>query len=256
MLGFALFTLPNTSPAAGNVRIALMHNSMTAPLRIMSSMATKELLARLCPQYTEVSGQAITPEIAGGVDINKRVRAGEAVDAVMLAANAIDLLISEGHLVAGSRVDLVKSGIAVAVRAGSARPDIGSEEAVKQAVLSARKVSYSTGPSGVYLERLFERWGILADIKPRLVLAPPGIPVGSLLAKGEADLGFQQLSELKHLPGLDILGPLPPAIQLITTFSAGVSVTCNRTAAVSAMLDYMNSPAAIAAKQAAGMDPA
>lgn len=229
---------------------------MPNPIKIMSSMATKEFLARICPQYTEASGQAVATEIAGGVDINKRVRAGEAVDVVMLAANAIDLLISEGHLAAGSRVDLVKSGIAVAVRAGSAKPDLGTEEAVKQAVLAAQKVSYSTGPSGVYLENLFERWGILADIKPRLVLAPPGIPVGALLAKGEADLGFQQLSELKHLPGLDILGPLPPAIQLITTFSAGLSATSNRAADVRAILDYMNSPAALAAKHTAGMDPA
>lgn len=229
---------------------------MTAPLKIMSSMATKEFLARIGPQYTGVSGQAVATEIAGGVDINKRVRSGEAVDVVMLAANAIDQLISEGHLAAGSRVDLVKSGIAVAVRAGSAKPDLGSEEAVKKAVLAAPKVSYSTGPSGVYLENLFERWGILADIKPRLVLAPPGIPVGSLLAKGEADLGFQQLSELKHLPGLDILGPLPPAIQLVTTFSAGVSVRCTRATDVAAMLAYMNSPVALGAKRDAGMDPA
>jgi molybdate transport system substrate-binding protein len=107
----------------------------------------------------------------------------------------------------------------------------------------------------VYLEKLFERWGIAEEIKPRLVLAPPGVPVGALLAKGEADLGFQQLSELKHLPGLDILGPLPPAIQLITTFSAGVSATSTEAGAVRAMLDYMNSPAAVAAKQAAGMEP-
>jgi molybdate transport system substrate-binding protein len=122
-------------------------------------------------------------------------------------------------------------------------------------VLAAGKVSYSTGPSGVYLEKLFERWGIAEEIKPRLVLAPPGVPVGALLAKGEADLGFQQLSELKHLPGLDILGPLPPAIQLITTFSAGLAATSTQAVAVHAMLDYMNSPAAVAAKQAAGMDP-
>lgn len=229
---------------------------MTAALKIMSSMATKELLARICPQYTGASSQGVATEIAGGVDINKRVRAGEAVDVVMLAANAIDLLIGSGHLVAGSRVNLAKSGIAVAVRAGSTKPDIGSEESVKRAVLAADKVSYSTGPSGVYLEKLFERWGILADIKPRLVVAPPGIPVGSLLAKGEADLGFQQLSELKHLPGLDILGPLPPAIQLITTFSAGLSVTSTQAAAVLAMLDYMNSPAALKAKQESGMEPA
>jgi molybdate transport system substrate-binding protein len=229
---------------------------MTAPLKIISSMATKELLAILVPQYAEASGQAITSQAAGGVDINQRVRGGEVMDVVVLAANAIDQLIGEGHLVGNSRVDLVMSGIAIAVRQGSPRPDVSTEDAVRRAVLGAKKLSYSTGPSGVYLEKLFERWGIAEDIKPRLVLAPPGVPVGTLLARGEADLGFQQLSELKHLPGLKILGPLPPAIQLITTFSAGLSVKCTRTAAVLAMLDYMNSPAALAAKQAAGMDPA
>ena len=229
---------------------------MTAPLKIISSMATKELLAILCPQYALSSATPVTFEAIGGVEVNRRIRAGEAVDVVLLAANAIDTLIAERHLVAGSRVDIVKSGIAVAVRAGSTRPDIGSEEAVRRAVLAARKLSYSSGPSGVYLEKLFERWGVTAEIKPRLVLAPPGMPVGALLAKGEADLGFQQLSELKHLPGLDILGPLPPAIQLITTFAAGLSVTSTRTAAVLTLLDYMNSPAALKAKQESGMEPA
>jgi molybdate transport system substrate-binding protein len=229
---------------------------MSAPLKIISSMATRELLAVLCPQYATVSGQTVTPEAAGGVEINKRVRGGEAVDVILLAANAIDTLIADGHVVAGSRVDMVKSGIAVAVRQGEARPDIGSEEAVKQAVLAAQAVSYSTGPSGVYLEKLFERWGIAEQIKPRLRIAPTGVPVGSLLAKGEADFGFQQLSELKHLAGIDILGPLPPAIQLITTFSAGLSVTSTRAADVRAMLDYMTSAAAHAAMAASGMEPA
>jgi molybdate transport system substrate-binding protein len=123
-------------------------------------------------------------------------------------------------------------------------------------VLAARSLSYSTGPSGVHLHRLFERWGIADAIKGRIVQAPPGVPVGSLVADGRVELGFQQLSELLNLPGIDVIGPLPPAIQIITTFSGGVSVTCQRPEAARAMLAYMASPAADEAKRRQGMEPA
>jgi molybdate transport system substrate-binding protein len=229
---------------------------MTSALKIISSIATSAVLAELGAQYQKASGQAISTEIAGGVDIARRVEAGETVDVVVLAANVIDQLIGKGKLVAGSRVDLARAGVAVAVRAGAARPDIGSEEAVRRAVLAARKVGYSTGPSGVYLEKLFARWGIADEIRARVVQAPPGTPVGALLARGEAELGFQQLSELIHLPGIDLLGPLPAAIQLMTTFSAGLSVTSQRADAVRALLAFMNTPAAEAVKRRNGMQAA
>ena len=225
-------------------------------IKLISSMATREVLADLIAQYQATTPQTVMAEAAGGVDVAKRVHAGEAVDVVVLAANAIDQLIQDGKLLAGSRVDLVKSGVAIAVGADALRPDIASEEAVKQAVLAAKTLSYSTGPSGVYLLKLFERWGILETIKPRIVQAPPGVPVGSLVAKGEVELGFQQLSELINLPGITVLGPLPPAIQTITTFSGGVSATSEHAAAARALLAFMAAPAAATTKSQQGMEPA
>jgi molybdate transport system substrate-binding protein len=227
-----------------------------SPLKLLSSMATREVLGEIVSQYQRDAAQPVTTEAAGGVDVAKRVQRGEAVDVVILASNAIDTLIAEQKLLAGSRVDLVKSGIATAVRAGSPTPAIGSEEAVKKAVLAARSLSYSTGPSGVYLEKMFARWGILEDIRGRIVVPPPGVPVGSLVANGAAELGFQQLSELLNVPGIEVIGPLPPEIQSITIFSGGISVACGARRAARALLHYIASPAVLGVKQRHGMDAA
>jgi molybdate transport system substrate-binding protein len=229
---------------------------MSTEILGISSMATRQVLAELVDAYQRQTGQRVTISSVGGVDAAKRVAAGEAFDVVILAADAIAKLIAAGHVLAGSKVDLVHSGVSVAVRAGAAQPDISSEDAVRAAVLAARTVSYSTGPSGVALAQLFERWGIAEDIKSRLVTPPPGIPVGSLVAKGEVELGFQQLSELINLEGITVLGPLPPAIQITTTFSGGVCAASTQADAVRAMLAYMASPAAAEAKRRQGMDPA
>ena len=219
-------------------------------------MATKQLLAELVAEFQKTSAQQVSVESVGGVDAARRVQAGEAFDVVILAANAIDQLIDAGKIVPGSRVDLVRSGVSIAVRAGAPRHDIGSEDAVMQTVLNARSLSYSTGPSGAHLVKLFERWGIAATLQSRIVQAPPGVPVGSLVAKGEVELGFQQLSELIHLSGIDVLGPLPPAIQIITTFSAGLAVTSTQAEGVRKLLEFMVSPAALGAKLRNGMEPA
>jgi molybdate transport system substrate-binding protein len=224
------------------------------PLKLISSMATREVLGELVTQYQQATGQAVTTEAAGGVDVAKRVQAGEATDIVILASNAIEALVAEGKLVAGSRVDLVRSGVAIAVRAGAPKPDISTEEAVKRAVLAAKTLSYSTGPSGVYLESMFARWGILDAIRGRIVVAPPGVPVGALVANGAAEVGFQQLSELQNLPGVEVIGPLPPAIQTITIFSGGISANCRNPEAARALLDYMASSAAAGVKQRHGME--
>jgi molybdate transport system substrate-binding protein len=227
-------------------------------LKGISSMATRQLLAELVADYKKTTTVDIAIESVGGVDAAKRVQAGEAFDVVILASDAIDKLIATGHIDPTSKVNLVNSGVAVAVRSGAASPDISSEASVKAAVLAAvsrgKALSYSTGPSGVALAKLFERWGIAEQIASRIIQAPPGVPVGSLVAKGEVELGFQQLSELIHLDGINIVGALPPEIQITTTFSAGVCTASTQADAVRKMLAYMASPNAAAAKLRQGME--
>ena len=228
---------------------------MTTELRLISSMATRALLMDLLARWHAQSPQRVALESVGGVDAAKRVQAGEAFDIVMLASKAIEQLTAAGHIVAGSRVDIVDSGVAVAVRAGAAQPDIGSEAALKQAVLAAPRLAYSTGPSGVELAKLFTRWGIAEAIAGRIVTAPPGVPVGALVARGEVDLGFQQLSELMHLEGLSVVGPLPPEVQITTTFSAGVAATSTQRELAGALLQFFAAPEHVALKHSHGMEP-
>jgi molybdate transport system substrate-binding protein len=229
---------------------------MTPPITGISSMATRQVLAELAAAYRARTGSEVVFESVGGVDAAKRVAAGEAFDLVVLASDAIDKLESAGHLRAGSKTDLVHSAVAIAVRAGAARPDIGSEEALKRTVLGARTLGYSTGPSGVALAKLFERWGIAETLKPRIVTPPPGVPVGSLIAQGAIELGFQQLSELIHVEGIDVIGPMPAEIPIVTTFSGAVSRASTRPDAARSVLEFMASPAGDEAKRRQGMDPA
>lgn len=219
-------------------------------------MATRQVLTELVTAFEARTGQRVQIESVGGVDASRRVQAGEAFDVVILASDAIDKLLTAGHLLAGSKVDLVHSGVAVAVHAGTVQPDISTQDAVRRAVQAARSLSYSTGPSGVALAQLFERWGIADEIAPRIVQAPPGVPVGALVARGEVELGFQQLSELLNLADIAIVGPLPPALQITTTFSAAIAGTCTQPDAVRELLAFMASPEADAAKRRQGMDPA
>lgn len=229
---------------------------MTTAIRGISSMATRQVLADLVQAYTAQTGVPVAIESVGGVDAAKRVQAGEAFDVVILASDAIDKLQATGHVLAGSKVDVVHSGTAVAVRAGAALPDLSSADAVRAAVLAARSVSYSTGPSGVALAQLFERWGIAPQVQDRIVTPPPGVPVGLLVARGEVELGFQQLSELIHVEGITVVGPLPPEIQITTTFSAAVCVTSAQPDAVRGLLAFLCSDAAADAKRRQGMEPA
>jgi molybdate transport system substrate-binding protein len=229
---------------------------MTTTLHGISSMATRQVLAELTQAYERETGVKVVIESVGGVDAAKRVQAGEAFDVVILGSDAIDKLLASGHALAGSKADLVNSTTAVAVREGAPRVDISSEDAVKAAVRNARTVSYSTGPSGVALAKLFERWGLAEELKARIVTPPPGVPVGSLVASGQVELGFQQLSELLHVSGITLLGTMPDAIAINTIFSGAVCATSQQADAARALLAWMRSPEATQAKRKQGMEPA
>lgn len=230
---------------------------MAAPaITGISSMATRKLLAELAHAYTARSGTPVAIESTGGVDAARRVRGGEVFDVVVLAADVIDELIAGGHLAAGSRVDLMRSRVGLAVRAGAERPAIDSEQAVERAVRRARTVGYSTGPSGAHLLRLLERWGLVEKLKDRLLQAPPGVPVASLVERGEVELGIQQLGELLDTDGVEVVGTLPPPIEHVTVFSGGIGAGSPNADAAREMLAFLASPESADAKKRHGMEPA
>lgn len=228
---------------------------MSKAIAGVSSMATRLILGELAKRYEAASGVAVDIRSMGGVDAARLVRAGEATDVVVLASGVMKQLEAEGHIVSGSIRGFARSGMAIAVRAGAPRPDIGDEQAVRRAVLEARRVGYSTGPSGDHLLQLCARWGLAADGDDRLLKAPPGVPVGSLVAQGEADLGFQQLSELIHVPGIEVVGPLPPGIQAVTVFAAGVCSASPHPVETRDFIAYLSSPDADDVIRAQGMEP-
>jgi molybdate transport system substrate-binding protein len=221
----------------------------------IASMATRGWLAALVSAYQRSSPVRVAIESVGGVEAMRRVQSGEPFDVVVLAAEAIGRLEHAGHVVPGSRVDLARSGVAVAVRAGVPRPEIDTEAALRDAVRAARSIGYSTGPSGQHLFRVFERWGMADVIAPKLVQAPPGVAVGTLVARGEAELGFQQLSELMNVPGIDVIGPMPPDTQCMTVFSAAIVMASNQKENAAQLLAFLASPHADAAKREQGMEP-
>jgi molybdate transport system substrate-binding protein len=226
----------------------------TAALKGISSMATRALLAELVAGFEAQTGTAVAIESVGGVDAAKRVAAGEAFDLVLLASDALDKLAAAGHVLP-TRVDYVQSPVAIAVPAGAPLPDVGSEAALKAAVQAAATIGYSTGPSGQHLMRLFERWGLAAELASRTVQAKPGVPVGSQVASGEVALGFQQLSELQGLPGIQIVGLLPADCAFITTFSGCVATASAQPELAQRFLAHLNSPDTAATKQRHGMTP-
>ncbi len=225
-------------------------------LKGISSMATRQILAELVEAYREKTGRTVTFESVGGVDAARRVRDGEGFDVVALASDALEKLEADGHLVAGSRVGFALSALAVATKADAGPLTFGDEAAVREAVRRAATVGYSTGPSGTYLMSLLKRWGLDAEVGPRLRQAPAGVPVGTMVARGDAEIGFQQTSELIGVPGIVLAGPLPPTVAHETLFAAAIAGRAGDRDAAREFLAFLAAPETEAVKRRNGMAPA
>jgi len=223
---------------------------------VLGSPAVKEAYVELAPAFEKATENKVTITWAGTVYIMNRMQAGEATDLIVIAANSLDALIKQGKVVTGSRVDLAKSGTGVAVRKGTAKPDISSADALKKTLLAAKSIGYSTGPSGLYMLGVFEKLGIAEQVKAKLKQTPSGVFVGTLIANGEAEVGFQQISELMHFAGIDYVGPLPGELQRMTVFSAGIHSGAKQGDAARALVKFLTAPAAAPVMRKHGLEPA
>jgi len=254
------FTRPVRAAVALAFGLTAVIAAQAADITLMASGALAAALEKLIPAYERASGAALTVVSGGSVgaapdSIPSRLRRGEPADVLIMAAGSIDDMIKAGLVSAGSRVDLARSRIGLAVRAGAPKPDISSVAALKNALLQAKSIAYSSSVSGVYVSgELFQRLGIEKEAlaKGRRI---DGEPVAAAVARGEADIGFQQISELRPVAGVEVVGPLPDEVQRVTVFSAAIAATSRNPASARALIAFLSSPAASAVFAASGLEP-
>jgi molybdate transport system substrate-binding protein len=235
--------------------LGLGPNAQGAEVKLIAANAVKGALVELAPRFEKSSGNKVTLLWGGTTGIAKRVEGGEVFDIVLIGSRQIDRLIASGKLAKGSRADFAKSGVGVAVRSGLPKPDISTSEALKKAILEAKSIAYSSGPSGYYIAELLKKMGIADQMKDRVKQPPSGVQVGELVARGEADLAFQQISELIHVKGIDYLGPLPPDIQNVTIYAAGLHASAPAADAAKALMKFLIGPESAPVLKKIGMDP-
>src|SRR5579859_3641751 len=231
-----------------------------AEIRVMISGGLSAAYNMLVPEFERATGHRVITAYGPSMGTTQnaipvRLERGEPADVLILVGYALGELIKQGKVVRDSRVDLVNSNIGVAVKSGAPRPDISSADALKRALLAAKSVAYSDSASGVYIStEMFERLGIAEAMKDK-ARKIPATPVGEIVAHGDAEIGFQQISELKAVTGIDIVGPLPESLQKITVFSAGIASVSKEPEAGRALIQFLASPAARRAIVDSGLEP-
>jgi molybdate transport system substrate-binding protein len=240
---------------AAAAAVILPTMTFAAELKVLSTQATEDTYRELVPQFEKATGHKVATIFTGTLDAQKRLAAGENYDMIIMASPAIDAQIKAGKVVSGSRVDLAKSGVGAAVPKGAPKPDISTTEALKKTLLAAKSIGYSTGPSGVYMISLFEKLGLMDEVKPKLKQTPTGVFVGTIIANREVEVGFQQVSEVGNFPGVDYIGPLPADVQQMTVFSSGIVVDAKEAEPARALVKFLTTPEAGAAFRKRGMEP-
>jgi molybdate transport system substrate-binding protein len=241
--------------AVATAALLLSGTASAAELKVLSTQATEEAYKELVPRFEKATGHKVNTVFTGTVNADKRLADGESYDMLIMSSGSIDGHIKGGKVAAGSRVDLAKSGVAVGVKAGAPKPDVSSVEALKNTILAAKSIGYSTGPSGIYIVSLFEKLGIADAVKSKLKQTPSGVFVGTLIANGETEIGFQQVSELFHFAGVDYVGPLPEPVQRYTVFSSGIAAGAKEGDAAKALVKFLTAPDATSAYKKQGMEP-
>lgn len=226
-----------------------------AEIKVIASGATKEIINEILPAFEKNSGHKVAIEFTGTANIKKRIAAGETYDLVIVGAPEIDAFAQQGKIASGTRTDLMKSGVGVAVRSGASKPDIESSEALKKTLLAAKSIGYSSGPSGDHMVNLVERMGIADQVKPKMKQVPSGSRISTMIESGEAEIGFQQISELIHENGIDYIGPLPSEVQKITVYAAGLHTGAREPEAAKALVKALAGPDAATLIKAHGMEP-
>lgn len=226
-----------------------------AEITVLCSNGIKEVLVELAPQFERATGNKISIKYDSTAAILNQIKTGTRPDLVILTAEAIDDLVRQGKVAANGRVDLARSGMGIAMRSGARKPDISSVDALKKTLLAAKSFALTkNGVSGVYFLGVFEQLGIASQMKTKTILVETG-PVGTLIARGEAELGIQQISEILPVPGVELAGPLPPPLQKTTTFSAGVWAIPKESEAAKALVEFLSAEAAKPVIKKKGMEP-
>jgi molybdate transport system substrate-binding protein len=235
--------------------LALGGAASAAEIRVLSTQATEQSYRELVPQFEKATGHKVTTLFTGTLDADKRLATGETYDLLIMAKDSIEQHTKSGKVVQGSRVDLARSGVGVGVKAGAPKPDISTVDALKRTLANAKSIGYSSGPSGVYIVTMFDRLGMMDQLKPKLKQTPSGVFVGGIIANGDVEIGFQQVSELSQFEGVDYVGPLPAPVQLYTVFSSGILAGAKETEAARALVRFITSPQAGAVYRKRGMEP-
>jgi molybdate transport system substrate-binding protein len=225
-----------------------------AEIKVIGSPGFREAYTDLLPGFEKATGHKVTTIWGGVNEVATRVAQGEAADIVILPEKQINDLTAAGKIDAGSKANVARSGVGVAIREGAAKIPATSD-AIKEALLKAKTISWSTGPSGVHMQEVVRGWGIADQLKGKIVIPPADTPVGVVVARGGAEIGFQQVSELIRIQGIQYLGPLPPDIQETTIFSAAVHKNAAQVDAARALVKYLSAPEAAPAIRKTGMDP-
>ena len=240
--------------------LAIPSNAFGTEIKVLCTQALTSAMAKIGPQFERETGNKLVVIYSGTGGLLKRIKNGETADVIIVTASAVDNLAKQGKIVEQSRTAIAQTGVGIAIRRGAPRPDISSAEALKRTLLAAKSIAYSDpaggGASGIVFAQVVEKLGIAEQLKSKTKLVPAGGSSGALAASGEAEIAVQMISELMPVSGAEVVGPLPPGLQTLTVFSAGVSASAANPAAAKQLILFLSSPAVTPVLREAGLEPA